>query len=115
MIPVSNFVNTKGQYEMTIKETGILERLRTELHGYHVDVMEQAMKLEHVSKTVGDMKVDLYGTPGDKAINPGKLVEFSTGITDLRRSRKYARYGLRGLWVIVTMILGSLIGWLIRG
>jgi len=100
---------------MTQKETGILERLRNEIHGYHVDVMEQAMKLEHVSKTVGDMKVDLYGTPGDKAVNPGKLSEFSTGITDLRRSRKIAKIGLRGLWVILTMVLGCLITWLIRG
>ncbi len=100
---------------MTIKETSALERLRNELHDYHVDVMQQSIKLKSVSGKVDNIEVDLYGTPGDKAINPGKLVEFSTGITDLRRSRKYARYGLRGLWVIVTMILGSLIGWLIRG
>ncbi len=100
---------------MTQKETGILEGLRDEIHDYHVDVIEQAAELKHVSKTVGDMKVDLYGTPGDKAVNPGKLSEFSTGITDLRRSRKTMRIGLRGLWVIATMVIGTLIGWLIRG
>ncbi len=100
---------------MTIKETSVLERLRTELHDYHVDVTEQAMRLEHVAKTVKNMEVDLYGTPGDKAVNPGKLEEFSTGITDLRRSRKTRKVVLGGLWVILTMVLGSLIGWLIRG
>ncbi len=98
---------------MTQKETGILERLRNEIHDYHVDVIKQSVKLDSVSQTVGDMKVDLYGTPGDKAVNPGKLSEFSTGITDLRRSRKTMRFGLRGLWIVTTMVVSSLIGWLI--
>ncbi len=102
-------------YEMTIKETGFLEGLRDEIHDYHVDVIKQAMELKSVSQTVREMKVDLYGTPGDKAVNPGKLSEFSTGITDLRRSRKTRKIVLGGLWVVFTMVLGSLIGWLIRG
>ncbi len=103
---------------MTQKETGILEGLRDEIHDYHVDVKEQAIKLKHVSKTVGEMKVDLYGTPGDKAVNPGKLEEFKAGITDLKRSRKTRNIVLKGLWVIATMVLSGLIGWLfwiIRG
>ncbi len=98
---------------MTQKETGILEGLRDEIHDYHVDVIKQAAELRNVSQTVREMKVDLYGTPGDKAVNPGKLSEFSTGITDLRRSRKTMRFGLRGVWIVTTMVLGSLIGWLI--
>ncbi len=98
---------------MTQKETGILEGLRDEIHSYHLDVMKLTIKLGNTVKTVDNMKVDLYGTPGDKAVNPGKLSEFSTGITDLRRSRKTMRFGLRGLWVILTMVLGSLIGWLV--
>ncbi len=100
---------------MTIKETGILERLRSELHSYHVDVMKLTMKVGNVAEIVDNMEVDLYGTPGDKAVNPGKLKEFSTDITDLKRSRKTTRIGLRGLWVVATMVIGSLIGWLIRG
>ncbi len=103
---------------MTQKETGILEGLRDEIHDYHVDVIKQAAELRGVSRTVSDMKVDLYGTPGDKAVNPGKIKEFSTDITDLKRSRKTMRIGFKGLWVILTMVLSGLIGWLffiIRG
>ncbi len=103
---------------MTQKETGILEGLRDEIHDYHVDVIKQAAELKHVSKTVCDMKVDLYGTPGDKAVNPGKLSEFSAGIADLKRTRKTRRIIMKGLWVVATMVLSGLIGWLfliIRG
>ncbi len=103
---------------MTQKETGILERLRAELHGYHLDVMKLTIKLGNTTETVDNIEVDLYGTPGDKAINPGKLKEFSRDITDLKRSRKTMRFGFRGLWVVITMVLSGLIGWLfliIRG
>lgn len=89
---------------MTQKEMSLLERMRDELHEYHGDVRQMEMEIKSVASDMRDVKLDLYGTPGDKEVNPGALDH----IKSLIASRKIMRIGIRILWGVVMLVAGAL-------
>lgn len=51
---------------MTAKETTALEKLRDELHAYHVDVRQLVTRCESCRAEVVQLNTDMYGLPGNK-------------------------------------------------
>jgi len=90
---------------MTIKERSLLERLRDELHGYHLEVVELASELKNVAESVDGIDFDLYGTPGDKKTNPGALHDISKLLGSRTRMLKY----LGGAWAVLLIVVGAAI------
>lgn len=88
---------------MTRSETGALEKLRDELHAYHVDVQRLVQRCESCRAEVTQLSTDLYGLPGNKETSPGLLGD----VAELRRSRKLILLALRGAWVLLTVLLGA--------
>lgn len=94
---------------MTAEEQSDLKQLRRELHDYHLEVKEIAIRLEVSQEDIRTMHADVYGLPGN---------EESTGLIgichDLSRSRNLLRLGLRGVWAVVTIAIGVVAAWAIR-
>jgi uncharacterized protein (DUF488 family) len=88
---------------MTRSETNALEKLRDELHAYHVDVQRLVQRCESCRAEVTQLSTDLYGLPGNKETSPGLLGD----VAELRRSRKLILLALRGAWVLLTVLLGA--------
>jgi hypothetical protein len=88
---------------VTASEASALEKLRDELHGYHVDVQRLVQRCENCRSDVLQLTADLYGLPGNKETSPGLIGE----VAELRRSRKLILLALRGAWVLLTMLLGA--------
>jgi len=90
---------------MTARETTLLEKMRDELHSYHGEVMKLSASYDSTKKDVELLMLDMHGNPLDRENNPGAL----SHIEDLRKSRRTMRLGLRGLWVIVTLVVGAIV------
>jgi hypothetical protein len=88
---------------MTARENTALEKLRDELHAYHVDVQMLVQQCESCRANVVQISTDLYGLPGHKDTSPGLVGE----VAELRRSRKLMLLALRGAWVILTVLVGA--------
>ena len=56
---------------MTSKETSAIERLRDELHAYHVDVQRLVQRCEACRADVVQLNDDIYGLPATKRQAPG--------------------------------------------
>ena len=88
---------------MTASETTALERLRDELHCYHVDVQRLVQRCESCRAEVVQISTDIYGLPGNKEASPGLMGD----VAELRRSRTLILLALRGAWVLLTILLGA--------
>jgi len=88
---------------MTARETAMLEKLRDELHAYHVDVQKLVQRCESCRADVVQIATDVYGLPGNKETSPGLMGE----VAELRRSRKLILIALRGAWMLLTILLGA--------
>jgi len=88
---------------MTASEASAIEKLRDELHCYHVDVQRLVQRCESCRAEVIQMATDLYGLPGNKGSSPGLMGE----VAELRRSRQLIVLALRGAWVVLTIMLGA--------
>lgn len=88
---------------MTSTENNTIERLRDELHAYHVDVQRLVQRCESCRADVLQIEADLYGLPGNKELSPGLMGE----VAELRRSRKMMLLALRGAWVLLTALAGA--------
>ena len=88
---------------MTRNESTIIERLRDELHAYHVDVQKLVQRCEACRAEVVQLTADMYGLPGNKEASPGLMGD----VAELRRSRKLILLALRGAWVLLTILLGA--------
>ncbi len=88
---------------MSPSDSTIVERLRDELHAYHVDVQRLIQRCEACRAEVWQLSTDIYGLPGKKETNPGLMGE----VAELRRSRKLILLALRGAWVLLTILLGA--------
>jgi hypothetical protein len=95
---------------MTRNENTIVERLRDELHAYHVDVQRLVQRCEACRAEVSQISTDMYGLPGNKEASPGLMGD----VAELRRSRKLTLLALRGAWVLLTVLLGALATALLR-
>ena len=88
---------------MTLSDDDIIERLREELHAYHVDVQRLIQRCEACRNDVTQLTADIYGLPGNKEASPGMMGD----VAELRRSRKLILLALRGAWVLLTILLGA--------
>lgn len=95
---------------MTRHENAVIERLRDELHAYHVDVQKLVARCEACHAEVAQLATDMYGLPGNKEASPGLMGE----VAELRRSRGLMLLALRGAWVVLTILLGALATTLLR-
>ena len=88
---------------MTALEEGI-EKLREELHGYHVEVTAHITRCESCREDVAKMSADLYGLPGKKEESPGLLGD----VAEFRRGRRMILIALRGAWAVLLLVLGTI-------
>lgn len=95
---------------MTRNENTALEKLRDELHAYHVDVQRLVQRCEACRAEVVQIATDVYGLPGNKEASPGLMGE----VAELRRSRKLILLALRGAWILLTILLGAMMTAVLR-
>jgi hypothetical protein len=95
---------------MTRNENTLIERLRDELHAYHVDVQRLVQRCESCRAEVAQMATDIYGLPGNKETSPGLMGD----VAELRQSRKLILLALRGAWVLLTILAGAAVTALLR-
>jgi hypothetical protein len=88
---------------VTRRETTVIEKLRDELHAYHIDVQTLVQRCEACRADVVQISTDIYGLPGNKETSPGLLGD----VAELRRSRKLMLLALRGAWLLLTILLGA--------
>ncbi len=88
---------------MTIQESREIEKLRDELHEYHVDVQRLIQRCESCRADVEGVVADVYGLPGKKENNPGLLGE----VAELRRQARTLLVALRGAWLLLTALVGA--------
>lgn len=88
---------------MTIQESHEIEKLRDELHEYHVDVQRLIQRCESCRADVECVVADVYGLPGKKDNSPGVMGE----VAELRRQAKIAMVALRGAWLLLTALAGA--------
>jgi hypothetical protein len=88
---------------VTSSESKIIEKLRDELHAYHVDVQRLIQRCESCRAEMVQLSTDLYGLPGNKEASPGLMGD----VAELRRSRRLMLMALRGAWVLLTILLGA--------
>ena len=88
---------------MSPSDSTILEKLRDELHAYHVDVQKLVQRCEACRADLWQVTTDMYGLPGNKETSPGLLGDMA----ELKRSRKLMLLALRGAWVLLTILLGA--------
>ena len=69
-----------------------IDKLRDELHAYHVDVQKLVQRCEACRAEVVQLTTDIYGLPGNKETSPGLMGD----VAELRRSRKLMLAGAAG-------------------
>ena len=88
---------------MTAHEETIIDRLRDELHAYHVDVQKLIQRCDACRADVVQLAADIYGLPGNKEASPGLMGD----VAELRRSRRLILLALRGAWLLLTILFGA--------
>jgi hypothetical protein len=91
-------------------ENMLIEKLRDELHDYHVDVQRLIQRCEACRADVEQLTTDMYGLPGNKEISPGLMGE----VAELRRSRRLILLALRGAWVLLTILVSAVLTAVLR-
>jgi hypothetical protein len=91
-------------------ESAVIEKLRDELHEYHVDVQRLIQRCEACRNDVWRLTSDMYGLPGNKETSPGLMGD----VAELRRSRKLILLALRGAWVLLTILLSAVLTAVLR-
>jgi hypothetical protein len=95
---------------VTGRESTTIEKLRDELHAYHVDVQKLIQRCEACRADVVQLTADMYGLAGNKETSPGLMGD----VAELRRSRRLTLMALRGAWVILTILLGAVMTAVLR-
>jgi hypothetical protein len=95
---------------MSNDENYALERLREELHEYHVDVQKLIIRCESCRADVEQIHADVYGLPGSKETNPGLMGE----VAELRGSRRRMLLAMRCVWGFLMAIAGAVATALLR-
>jgi hypothetical protein len=88
---------------VTRSESTLVEKLRDELHAYHVDVQRLVARCEACRAEVVQLTTDIYGLPGNKEASPGLMGD----VAELRRGRRLMLLALRSTWVLLTILLGA--------
>jgi hypothetical protein len=95
---------------MTTAERGTIEKLRDELHGYHVDVQRLVQRCESCRADVQQMSSDIYGLPGNKETSPGLMGD----VAELRHAHRSQLWALRGIWALLTAVAGAVTASLLK-
>jgi hypothetical protein len=95
---------------VTRSENSVIDKLRDELHAYHVDVQRLVQRCDACRADVLQISADMYGLPGNKEASPGLIGD----VAELRRSRKLISLAMRGVWVLLTILLGALMTALVQ-
>jgi hypothetical protein len=95
---------------MTRAENTVIEKLRDELHAYHVDVQKLVQRCDACRADVLQLSADVYGLPGNKETSPGLMGD----VAELRQSRKLMLLAMRGAWVLLTVLLGAVMTAILR-
>jgi len=82
---------------MTSAEKTLIEKLREELHGYHVEVKEIATRFEIAQNEL--------------AHTTSNVVTLQGAVAELQYSKKTMLFAIRGAWILLTAILGSAAAW----
>jgi hypothetical protein len=91
-------------------DNSVIEKLRDELHAYHVDVQRLIQRCEACRADVVQLTTDMYGLPGNKEASPGLLGD----VAELRRSRRLTLLALRGAWVLLTILVSAVLTAVVR-
>jgi chromosome segregation ATPase len=83
---------------MTAAERSLIEKLREELHGYHVEVKEIATRFEIAQN-------ELTHTTSN-------VVELQSAVAELQYSKKTMLFAIRGAWALLTALVASGAAWL---
>jgi hypothetical protein len=89
---------------MTVTETNAIDRLRDELHEYHVDVQKLVTRCESCRDDIVKLSSDVYGLPGNKEASPGLMGE----VAELRGSRKRMVFAMRCVWGLLVALAGAI-------
>lgn len=99
---------------MTAKETAALEKLREELHSYHVEVKQVVVRCDErcdlFHQTVAGIKLDLDGEQPPSESHPGLKAE----VAELKRSRRVILTALKGLWAALLVVLGAVVTFFLK-
>lgn len=96
---------------VTQSESSIIERLRDELHAYHVDVQMHIQRCEACRAEVSQLSADFYGLPGNKDRSPGMIGD----VAELKRGRRIVLLALKGAWVLLTILFGAAVTAAVKG
>jgi hypothetical protein len=88
---------------MTTAERTTIEKLRDELHAYHIDVQRLIQRCESCRADVLQMAADVYGLPGNKDTSPGLLGD----VAELRGSRRRMLLAMRCAWALLVAVAGA--------
>ena len=89
---------------MTSAESNQIEKLRKEVHQYHEEVISGFARCEACRGDIQQIKMDMYGLPGNKEMSPGVMGE----VAELKRGRRMILLALRGAWALLTMLFGAM-------
>ena len=79
----------------------MIERLRDELHAYHIDVQKLVTRCEACRAEVVQIQTDIYGLPGNKEASPGLMGD----VADLRRGRRTLLWAIKGAWALIVGLI----------
>jgi hypothetical protein len=88
---------------MTVEDNFAIDRLRDELHEYHVDVQKLITRCEMCRGDIEQLHADVYGLPGNKDTSPGLMGD----VAELRGSRKRMLLAMRCAWGFLMAIAGT--------
>jgi len=88
---------------MTAEDNFAIDRLRDELHEYHVDVQKLITRCEMCRGDIEQLHADIYGLPGNKDTSPGLMGD----VAELRGSRRRMLLAMRCVWGFVMAIAGA--------
>ncbi len=95
---------------MTALERNNIEKLRDELHAYHVDVQRLVQRCDSCRADVLQMQADLYGLPGKKETSPGVMGE----VAELRGSHNRMLIAMRCVWGLLVAVAGAVAAAILR-
>jgi hypothetical protein len=88
---------------MTVEDNFAIDRLRDELHEYHVDVQKLITRCEMCRGDIEQLHADVYDLPGNKDTSPGLMGD----VAELRGSRKRMLLAMRCVWGFLMAIAGT--------
>jgi hypothetical protein len=88
---------------VTSAESNQIEKLRKEIHQYHEQVISGFARCESCRSDIQQIKMDIYGLPGNKETSPGLMGE----VAELKRGRRMISMALRGAWALLTILFGT--------